>query len=91
MTSPLDDLAYAAATKWGAEDIYMSLIATKMSGELNLVLPFTEDQIQEMKPGSIRNAISRGAGHYVFRDQFVRLAFRVLQCFRTPYQSVQSI
>lgn len=90
MTSPLDDLAYSAVTKWGAEDIYMSLIATKMSGRLNLVLPFTEDQIQEMKPGSTRNAISRGAGHYVFRDEFVRLAFRVLQCFKPPQQFLQS-
>ena len=85
--SPLDELAFAAATKWGAEDIYMSLVAASLTGQKNLVLPYTDEQLVPMNPGRSSVAISRAPGHYVFRDEFVKRAARVLKCLR-PYQQL---
>ena len=90
VTNPMDELSLSAATKWGSEDIYMSLVATKVSGLLNKVLAFTDDQIQEMKAGAAKAAISRLPGHYAFRDKFVRLAAQVLKCLKPNQQLLQT-
>ena len=76
----MEDLAHAAAVIWNGEDIFMSLVSTKVTG----ALPFISDVVADVDVGSLQEGtvgISLGQNDLQHRSRFLQVAVQRLACF----------
>ena len=81
----MDDLAFKADTPWGAEDIFASLLARHLTGQLPYIVPTVwGEDVLSLDAGPMEGpdavAISATQFHIPFRDDFLRQAIRNLRC-----------
>lgn len=76
----MSDIAHEATVTWNGEDIFMSLVSTKVLGQQPYITPHTENiDVQQLTEGKV--GISSGQTHLPHRIKFLKTAIRRLQCF----------
>ena len=76
----MSDVAHEAAVTWNGEDIFMSLVSTKVLGQQPYITPHTDTiDVQQLTEGKV--GISSGQSHLPHRVKFLKTAIRRLQCF----------
>lgn len=79
--SPLvESLALSANTPWNGEDIFMSLVVRKVTGDLPFIVPLENGDFTDLDPGSADIAVSGGSDHVAHRGKLLRHAIQLLKC-----------
>ena len=78
----MTDIAHEASVTWNGEEIFMSLISTKVLGQQPYIMPHTDGvDKKELSEGKV--GISSGQSHLPHRIKFLKTAIRRLQCFES--------
>lgn len=75
----MHDLAHTAAVTWNGEDIFMSLVTSKVLGDKPYIIPHDATDVQELREGGV--GISAASDHLAHRNKFLQTAVQRLQCF----------
>lgn len=75
----MHDLVHEAAVTWNGEDIFMSLVTSKILGDKPYIVPRDAIDVQELHEGDV--AISASSDHVSHRNKFLQTAVQRLQCF----------
>lgn len=79
--SPLvESLALSANTPWNGEDIFMSLVVRKVTGQLPYIVSVESGDYADLDPGPSDIAVSNGSDHVIFRGRFLRHVIASLTC-----------
>lgn len=80
----MDDLASSSSVVWNGEDIFLSLVTRRLTGELPYILARQDGDIEELDAGPSSGpdtvAVSLTSDHQNVRDNFLRQAPKGLQC-----------
>ena len=72
----MDDLVQTQRVLWNGEDIFMSLVSAKLTGNLPLILPRTANELVSLDEGSA--GLSAHHTHYPHRSAFLKTAMQRL-------------